>query len=336
MKHARLALRFAVVTLAIALYLEPGPAGDFGRKWMALVSASAGMETVAVIETEKPASALDIALTLRATLRYEPKGFVFLDPITNLEGLPLLLSKLGDARQPVTFTTNAGLQPLTGVRIGAATPSISGDGGFTPPDRTSGCEPSGVVARSGNHAVASSPLALLLALNHLAPASAHGAVPGTVRAGPVIAPVNAAGHATINPLAAKFIERITLDRLMVRAERSEHGEITVDLDNLFHGRLIAVQTANGNGATLLAALQNGLIEAPAPAWVTYVAVLLAASLPWWRAGRFPRCLVALLATGWWLLIALDAYQEARIVVPILPALLLPFLALIPRSSHETE
>lgn len=335
MKRARVALRLAVVTLAVALFVEPGPVGDTARKWMTSAVSSAPSETVTVIETEKPASALDAALALRAILRYQPKGIVFLDPITNLNGLPLLLSKLGDATQPITFTTNAGLPPLSGIRIGAAASSLSGDGGFAPPDRSAGCEPSVVVGRSGKHAVASSPLALLLAVNHLSPAAARGAVPGTIHAGPVVAPVNAAGHATIDPLAVHAIERITLDRLMVRSERSEHGEITVDLDNLFHARLVAVQAAGGSGATLLAALQTGLAESPAPPWAAYLGVLLAASLPWWRASRFHRCLLAVLATGWWLLIALAAWQEFHIVVPILPALLLPLLAWIPRSSHES-
>jgi len=335
MKRARVALRLAVFTLAVALFVEPGPIGVTVRKWMVSLALATPPETIAVIETDKPATALDAALALRAILRYEPKGIVFLDPLTNLNGLPLLLSKLGDARQPIAFTTNAGLPPLSGIKIGSEVPSLSGDGGFAPPDRSAGCEPSVVVGRNGNHAVASSPLTLLLAVNHIPPAAARGIVPGTIHSGPVVAPVNSTGQATINPLTAKAIERITLDRLMVRSERSERGEITVDLDNLFRERLVAVQVAGGRGATLLAALQNGFAESPAPPWVAYLGVLLAASLPWWRVRRFHRCLLALLATGWWLLVALAAYQEFRIVMPILPALLLPLLALIPRSSHES-
>jgi hypothetical protein len=335
MKRTGVALCFAILALAISLFVEPGPAGDFCRKWMVAAAAATPPETIAVIETAKPASALDAALVLRAILRYQPKGIVLLDPLTDLGGLPLLLSKLGDAQQPITFTTNAGLPPLPGVAIDGAIPSLSTDGGFAPPDRLAGCEPSLVVGRSGNHAVASSPLALLLAVNHLPPAAVRGAVPGTIHAGPVVVPLNAAGQATLDPLAAKWTERITLDRLMVRSERSEHGEITVDLDNLFHGRLVAVQTLGGRGATFLAALQNGLAESAAPPWVAGLGILLVASLPWWRVSRFHRCLLALLATGWWLLVALEAWQEFRIVMPILPALLLPLLAWIPRGSHES-
>lgn len=335
MKRAQVALCFAVLTLAVALFVETGPAGDTCRKWMISAAAAAPPETIAVIETAKPASALDVALALRAILRYQPRGVVLLDPITDLSGLPLLLSKLGDAKQPVTFTTNAGLPPLSGITIGGATPSLSADGGFAPPDRLAGCEPSVVVGRRGNHAVASSPLALLLAVNHLSPAAVRGAVPGTIRAGPVIVPVNAAGKATLDPLAAKWTERVTLDRLMVRSERSEHGEITVDLDNLFRGRLVAVQTVGGRGATLLAALQNGLAGSSAPPWVACLGVVLVASLPWWRASRFHRCLLALLATGWWLLVAMEAWQEFRVIMPVISALLLPLLALIPRGSHES-
>ncbi len=139
-----------------------------------------------------------------------------------------------------------------------------------------------------------------------------------------------------NPIAARWVERIPFDRLMLRAERSERGEITADLDNLFRGREIAVQMAGAAGAVDLAAARNGLVETPPRPELSWVAVALAGSLPWWRGGRLHRALAALGVACAWLLLAFAIHPQSHLVLPLAAMLSLPLLALVPVPLHEIE
>ncbi|MDD5199529.1 MAG: hypothetical protein PHC88_06960 [Terrimicrobiaceae bacterium] len=337
MRRRLWALLFAVIAAAAA-WFEGGPFGSPGRAWLGASGLPSNPETIAAVEVpataERGIGALDAALVLRAVLRFAPKGIAFLDPIASGDGMPLLTSKLGDAKLPVVFTANAGGIVLPDITIAPGVPRLPVIPAAVPPGHSVGCAaPSGpgvlVIGRSADRAVPSSALQLLLDVDRGPTLS--GKVPGMIRGGMIVAPVNVAGRSAVNSLAARFVERISLDRLLVRTEQSERGEIVADLSNLFRDRLIAVEIAGGGGAIGLAALRDNLADAEAPpAWSGF-GVLLVASLPWWRQSRMNRMLAALAAACGWLLLAMALYQQFRIVIPLSVAPLLPLLALIPRG-----
>lgn len=341
MRRRLWAVLFAAIAAAAARF-EGGPSGAPGRAWLGASGLRSNPEAVTVVEINPPAGggrigALDAALVLRAVLRFAPKGIAFLDPIASGDSMALLSSKLGDANVPVVFTANAGGTALPEVAIASGVPRLPAIPAAVPRGHSVGCAaPSGpgvlVIGRSADHAVPSSALRLLIEIDQTP--NVRGRVPGVIRAGRIVAPVNLAGRSAVNPLAARFVERISLDRLLVRTEQSERGEIVADLSNLLRDRLIAVEIAGGRGALGLAALRDNLADEEAsPAWAA-LGVLLAASLPWWRQSRMNRVLGALGAGCAWLLLAMALYQQFRILIPLSVAPLLPLLAPIPRDSDQ--
>lgn len=142
----------------------------------------------------------------------------------------------------------------------------------------------------------------------------------------------AAGKGITVPSVARdpgrWTEQIPFDRLMVRTERGDRGEIAADLDHLFHGRWIAVQTAGETGAAKLARALNDYRPPGVPLWSAWVAVALAASLPWWRMRRVHRAMTALGLTCGWLLLVL-AMIPSHVAIPFAGMLALPLLAVIP-------
>ncbi len=224
MRRGWLALIFAGITAAISIFQYPK-----------------SPSIVTVIETDGPASPLDAALILRATMRYAPISITFLDPLAGEEGRPLLRSKLEDAKTPVAFSVPAG--------------------------------------------------------------------------------------ATIVPSQA--VRTISFDRLMVRTERSERGEVNADLDGLFRQRRVVVRGAHAAEPLRLAGITPG-----GSIVFGVVAVMLAASLPWWRFSRANRVLAAVAAACAWLLLALAVWQEFGLVAPVAAVAVLPLLALIPPDSRS--
>lgn len=121
-------------------------------------------------------------------------------------------------------------------------------------------------------------------------------------------------------------DRLPFDRLLLRIERSERGEVALDLDALFRGRPVYVETAGTDRAPALATR----IEPARPVnWPGVFGVLLAASLPWWPLRRHNRALLALAVASAWMLAAVSVQREFDVAIPIAFAPLLPLLALIP-------
>lgn len=340
MKRALFALPVAIAGLLV--FFESIPQGasmrDGFREWLAAGALPAEPETITVIELPPPGGnmpALDAALALRAVLRCQPRAVAFLDPIEPGEAEELLLSKLSDARLPVVFTANERLDPFPRVVVSGALPPFPpmkaahpegfAAGGATAASHAVLC----VAARQGGRAVASNVWQFCMTLDGVTAADVSGKIPGGLQAGATFSPVDAAGCARINPLAARYVRSVTLDQLMLRTERSERGEISADLTTLFQGRLVAIQTAGENRALGLAALRNNLAESPFSAGVEWIGLLVVAMLPWWRSSRINRALFALGVSCAWLLLALAIYQEFRIAMPISIAVALPLLALIP-------
>lgn len=122
--------------------------------------------------------------------------------------------------------------------------------------------------------------------------------------------------------------RISLDQLLLRIERSERGEISLDLDARFAGRAVYVVTAGTNVAPRSNALPRVKFSGPPP-WAGWIGVALAASLPWWPLRRSSRALTALAVCALWLLAAVTAQSEFGVSLPVTFAPALPLLALIP-------
>lgn len=246
MRRILAAIPLAAAAAAIAIFVEPGPIGAALRAGIGADALPPHPEIVAVVETPAPPSPLDAALILRATLRFQPRGVTFFDPLAGPEGRALLEAKLGETSIPIQFAA-----PAKEITVPASLPD-----------------------------------------------------------------------------AGRWTERITFDRLMVRTERGDRGEISADLDRLFRDRWIAVQTPGGNGAAELALALNHYRPPTVPLGAAWVAVALAASLPWWRLGRAHRGLAALGLTCAWLLLVL-ALIPSHVAVPFAGMLVLPLLALIP-------
>jgi hypothetical protein len=253
MRRLGLALLLAAVAAAVAYF---DPLAEWSRASLAAVTLPR-LQTITAIETTGAATPLDAALVLRAVLRYGPKSVAFLDPLAGDDGMPLLISKLGDARMPVEFAADTKLPRMARVATLPAMPSHRMDA-----------------------------------------------------------------------FAGRYVERVTLDQVMIRTERSERGEIAIALDNLFRNRVVAVETTGGQRSARFAAALNGLAAAEFPP-AGWAAVLIAATLPWWRAGRFARAFAALGVTCACLLLALSVYAQFHVAIPLTATLLLPFLALIP-------
>ena len=337
---------FAGLLAAIAAgaaWHDASPAGapirDEFRGWLAANALPVQTEEITAIEMSPPAKdirPLDAALVLRAVLRYAPRAIVFLDPIGADADPTLLASKLSEAKIPVVLTANKRLEPLPAVAITAALPPLEAETETVfRGDRPAGCalpvqqDEVLIAARQGVEAVASNVVRASMLVDAVPPQAVRGRIPGLLHAGAMLVPASAGGRAKINSLTLRFVKSIEFDQLMLRTERSEQGAISVDLDMLFRGRLVAIQNAGENGALGLAALRNRLAEASPPAGMEWLCVLLAASLPWWGGRRLDRALLALGVACVWALLALAIYQEFRIPLPLFGMMLLPLLALVP-------
>ncbi len=343
------AVLLVVAIAAAAIFFEQSPRGTPIRRalgeWLAASTLPARPEIVTAIDL--PAinggmRALDAALILRAILRCGPRAIVFLVPIQPGEGVALLLSKLGDAKVPVVFTANERLPPLPRVAVSAALPSLPPLLAALPEGYAAGGarKTAGdlvlVAARQADRAVASNAWQFCLTMDGISAENVTGKIPGSLQGATLFAPMDSLGCARINPLARRFVRHISLDQLMLRTERSEQGAIGVGLEDLFRGRLIAVQYSGDGQAAGVAALRNRLAEIPSPANWEWIALLLVATLPWWPGSRIHRALFAVGVGCSWLLLALAIYQEFRIVLPISIALLLPLLGLIPSRQRANK
>jgi len=325
----------ALAAAMIALGARPA-ARAFFTGWLGANAIPASPEKVAAIEVpQDKISAMDAALILRAVLRYEPRGVSFLVPI-QLDGKEsLLAAKLAEAKTPVTFTSNDRPVPLPDVKVSSSLPPPRRLAAYVPrPCKAGAFIPissgkAAVVSRHGAHAVASNVLCFAMGS-----AVVSGSAPGSVQVGPRSIPVDAMGCTIINPVARNYVDTISFGQLMLQTERSESGSISTVLDSKFRGKLVAVQAAGGHGAEGAAAMLNNLTERPAPFAASIACVLLAASLPWWSAVRKTRVALAFMACCGWALIALALYQEFQMVLPLLPAVMLPAFAMIPRDSSK--
>ncbi|MGH8046437.1 MAG: hypothetical protein ACREKL_04255 [Chthoniobacterales bacterium] len=328
---------------AVAVTFEAGSTGapvrNFFSAWLGAnaVPETPGIIAVVEIPQANGIPALDAALILRAVMRYDPRAVAFLVPVRLDGNEPLLASKLAASKIPVTFTSNDRPEPLPGVAITSSLPQLPRLPAFVPRGSVAGgsaTAPAGhvlIVARQGAHAVASNVLCLAAEKSKIS-----GGVPGDVQAGSMLVPVDSAGLTKINPIAREYVERIPIGQLMLETERSEGGSISTVLDAKFRGRLVAVQAAGQNSAEGTAAILNHLVERPVPDVIPAACVLLAALLPWWSATRRGRVMLAFVACCGWALLALAVYQEFQMAMPLLPATLLPLLALIPPGSNKAK
>jgi hypothetical protein len=324
---------FAGVALA-ALLLEVSPLAApvtaAWREWLAANALPSAPENITAVEIAgKSLDPLSAALALRAVLPLEPAGIVFLDPVANDANTQLLVSKLGDAHVPVVFTASDHLAPLAHVVVSEKIPALPRIAALQPADHAAGGTSANgqVLARESGRAVPSSSLQTFLLAKNVSPDAVSGRVPGAVRLGNVLTlSTNAAGEPVPGQFAANYVTRVNFGELMVRTERSEHGEIGADLDALFRGRWVAVQLAGERGVLCLAALMNGLVENPPPVGLATLGILLAVCVPLWP--RRGRVLAACGAACIWALMALAFYAEFHFVAPLFPASLLPVLALV--------
>jgi hypothetical protein len=324
------------------LVIEAGPLGvpvrNFFASWLGANALPKAPVVVSAIDipTDKIA-ALDAALILRAVERYEPRAVAFFVPLRFDGKESLLASKLAESKFPVLFTSNDEPESLPAVVVASSVPQLSRLPAYVPPPYVAGgfaLAPMGhvlIVGRQGAHAVASNVFCLAAQQSKVS-----GKVPGVVRFDSASVPVDDHGFTKINPLARHYAEHISLGQLMLQTERSEGGSISTILDSKFRGRLVAVQLTGSVSAEGTAAILNNLTGQSAPFAVSVVCVLLAAWLPWWSANRRMRALLAFMACCGWTLLALAAYQEFQMVVPLLPAVLLPALGLIPPSSNKSQ
>ncbi len=340
----------AIAGLCVAaIVFERSPQGASWRGFSTEILAANAIpqkpERITAIDVPRSGdgmSALDAALILRATLRYEPQGIGFLIPIAPGAEGALLSSKLEDARIPVAFT--AGADPLILPKIAPRTslPELSGPGGpvFTPPNFLSApavTAPPGriaILARNSDRVLASNVWAFCVALQGIPAGEVAGRIPGWVRAGAVSTPVDREGRAQGSRLAAALVDRVELSQVVLQTERNEQGSISPALDSLFRGRAIVVQGVGDTAADAVAAVRNRLSDLPAPLLLCGLFALLGASLPWWSPTRGGRMMLALLATSLLLLAALGLYSALRLTVPVPVLLALPLLALIPGRGRS--
>jgi hypothetical protein len=343
---------FALIVVALAAAATFSGSTPQGAKVNSTLAAWLGAnalpkEPVVVTAVELPVDgtglrALDAALALRTILRFEPKAIALLGPLERGDSESLFLSKLSDAKVPVVFTSNAALPPLPNVALSHGVPSFPAFPALVPPDHPAGGAMPGsaktvmIAARQGDRAVPSNVLQFCLTVAGISPGDVKGGLPGYLRAGDLAVPVSVDGRTGINPLAGDYVQRITLDQLMLRAERSEQGAISVDLDTLFRGRMVVLQKEGEAGAPGVAALCNRLVEAPLPTGSEWGLLLVVATLPWWPGRRIDRALLALGVSGLWVLMSLAVYQEFQVAAPLLVMLLLPLLALIPPGPAKTS
>jgi hypothetical protein len=339
MNEARLFAGVALAALLLEVSPLAAPVTAAWREWLASNAMPPAPETVTAVEIAgKSFDPLSAALTLRAVLPLEPAGIVFLDPIANDANTQLLVSKLGDARVPVVFTASEHLDPLTHVVVSEKIPALARMPALLPADHAvGGTSASGqIVARENGRTVPSSSVRAFLLAKNISPDAVTGRAPGAVRLGTVLTlSTNTAGEPVLGPFAANPVTRMNFGELMVRTERSEHGEIGADLDALFRGRWVAVQLAGGRGADCLAALLNGLVENSPPVGLAALGLLLAACVPLWP--RRGRVLAACGAACAWALMALAFYADFHFVAPLFPVLLPPVLAIFSKAaSHKPE
>lgn len=341
MRRPFAAMLLGAMTVGV-LVIEAGPLGapvrNFFDTWLGANALPKLPESIVAIEIPQDnIAALDAALILRAVLRYEPRAVAFLVPLQFDGKESLLAAKLAESKFSVTFTSNDRPERLPGVKASPSVPQLPRLAAYAPRSNSAGgLAPAAagqalIVARQGARAVASNVLCLAAQGS-----KASGEVPGVVQVGSSSVPVNADGFATINVLAGNYVERISIGQLMLQIERGESGSISTILDSKFRGRLVAVQPAGSPLAAGAAAILNHLTKRPAPFAVSIACVLLAASLPWWSRDRRTRALLAFMACCGWALLALALYQEFQMVSPMLPAILLPALALIPQSSNKSQ
>lgn len=343
------ALLLAIVATA-SIALEHAPIGPqiAIRRWLGANAVPATPEVIVSIQCNSAnglLTPLDAALVLRAVERFRPAGIAFLAPITRSADMALLLSRIENATVPLVFTGTKNIPILTQVEgISSDAPIATGD--FVEPPR----HPAGAAAsKDGNgafvagiadgRAVPSSGFLFLLPIAHESPARVTGSIPGTLRAGDLLAPIDAHGFSRINPLATSCLRIAHLDDILLGIERAERGAISPALERMFRNRLVVVEAAGGSAGIGVAALKNGLVETVGlPLWGSVAAVLVAATLPWWAARRRDRVILALAAAVTWVLIALGIYQEFRIVAPVAFTAWLPIAATLPilRRSHEIE
>jgi hypothetical protein len=334
-------LLFAALALG-ALFLEgqscARPVSMFWREWLAANALPSAPETITAVELAgKSLDPLSAALTLRAVLPLEPRGIVFLDPIASDANTQLLVSKLGDARVPVVFTAAERIDPLIHVSVSGEVPALLHILTLQPADHAAGGISAGgqIITRQNGRAVPSSSLRAFLLAKNIPPDAVSGHVPGMIRLGSALTlSTNSVGAPELGPFAANYVTRMNFGELMVRTERSEHGEIGADLDTLFRGRWVAVQLAGERGAVCLAALLNGLVENPPPAGLVTLGILLGVCVPWWP--RRGRVLAACGAGCAWALMALAFYAEFHFVSPLFPVFLLPVLALVSTWGKRFE
>lgn len=349
MKRIIAAAVFAILGLgALALELLPfaNPARMALREWFGANALPATPEKIVAIQCktiDAGIAPLDAALVLRAIERFKPAGVVFLAPIANGADAPLLLSKLHHLPMPVVFTGSGNLPVLPGVTVTSTDVTIAETNAIEPagqlfgaaPERTNG-EVFVVGAESGR-AVPSTALLFLLTVSHESLLRVSGSIPGTIRAGSLVAPVNREGFSASNPIAGNLVQSIPLDDLLLRIERAERGEISPALQMLLWDRLVVVEPSNSTLATGFAALRNGLVEeSTVPVSAVVAGVVLFATFPWWARRRLDRFVLALLAAFTWALLALGLYQEFRVVSPVLFVALLPVIAWLPISCRAEE
>jgi hypothetical protein len=328
MNEVRLFVVVAFVALLVEISPIAAPVSAGWREWLAADALPVAPEVVTAVELPgKSLDPLSAALALRAVLPLEPRGVVFLDPIAPDANAALLVSKLGDARVPVVFTAPGAGDPLANVAVSEKTPGQPRVPALLPVGYpTGGLSADGqIAARGGGKAVPSSSLMAFLLAKNIPPSAVTGRVQGPLRLGGALTlATDAAGEPTLVPQAARYVARVGFDELMVRTERSERGEIGAGLDAALRGRWVAVQLAGGRGAICLAALSNGLVEAPSPFGLATLGILLVVSVPLWP--RNGRVLAACGASAMWALLALAFYKEFHFVAPLFPVPLLPLLA----------
>lgn len=322
---------------AIALEAQSGVRAFF-LGWLGANALPESPEAVSVIDVSGDRmAAVDAALVMRAILRYEPRAVAFLLPIEIDGKESLLAAKLAEAKAPVTFTANDRPVILPDVHAAASVPLPPRVAAYVPAGHRAGTSLSTagdkvqLVARQGPHAVASGVLCFAMGSG-----SVSGEVPGRIRVGAESILLDAEGSAVVNPVARDYVERLAFDQLMLQTERSEGGSISTVLDAKFRGRLVAVQQAGAMAAAGAAAIVNDLTVSPAPLAVSIAFVLLAATLPWWVADRRTRVILAVMACCGWALLAMSLYQEFRVALPVLPALFLPVMALLPCGSDKSK
>jgi hypothetical protein len=355
MKRIGLAIDFGIIAAAVILAEVHSPAWPAIQAWMVANAGPSAPVPITVVEigSSAPSGAigcLDAALILRSVLPYEPKGVVFLDPIVRDNDAPLLEAKLGDARTPVTFTSESGLAPLPHVAAISTIPMVSPSRAWVPARFPAGCERAAsgrqvaLVGREGDRAVPSNVLRFFLAANGVALDSVHGTVPGILHAGKYSLAVDAEGWSSFEPRAARLVGRITFSDLLLRTEHSEEGEISTDLDTMFRNQVVAVQLAGGMQPDGLAALFNHLLTTGTVSLgLALAGIMIAISLPWWAPRRRDRVILALIVSCSWLLLALALFGEFALAAPLSVAFLLPILALfsvrpagLPHANDDRE